>query len=27
LGFEQVWNLGGGMIEWRDAQLPVERGP
>ena len=27
LGFEQVWNLKGGMIEWKDAQLPVERGP
>ena len=26
LGFEHVWNLKGGMIEWRDAQLPVERG-
>jgi sulfur dioxygenase len=25
LGFEHVWNLKGGMIEWRDAQLPVER--
>ncbi len=24
LGFERVWNLKGGMIEWRDAQLPVE---
>jgi sulfur dioxygenase len=27
LGFERVWNLKGGMIEWKDAQLPVERGP
>jgi rhodanese-related sulfurtransferase len=27
LGFEQVWNLRGGMIEWKDAQFPVERGP
>jgi sulfur dioxygenase len=26
LGFEHVWNLKGGMIEWKDAQLPVERG-
>jgi sulfur dioxygenase len=26
LGFEQVWNLKGGMLEWTDAQLPVERG-
>ena len=25
LGFEHVWNLRGGMIEWKDAQLPVER--
>jgi sulfur dioxygenase len=25
LGFEHVWNLKGGMIEWKDAQLPVER--
>jgi len=25
LGFERVWNLKGGMIEWKDAQLPVER--
>lgn len=25
LGFEQVWNLKGGMLEWKDAQLPVER--
>jgi glyoxylase-like metal-dependent hydrolase (beta-lactamase superfamily II)/rhodanese-related sulfurtransferase len=24
LGFEHVWNLKGGMIEWKDAQLPVE---
>jgi sulfur dioxygenase len=27
LGFERVWNLKGGMIEWKDAQLTVERGP
>ncbi len=26
LGFEHVWNLKGGMLEWKDAQLPVERG-
>jgi sulfur dioxygenase len=25
LGFEHVWNLKGGMLEWKDAQLPVER--
>jgi sulfur dioxygenase len=25
LGFEHVWNLKGGMIEWQDAQFPVER--
>jgi rhodanese-related sulfurtransferase len=25
LGFEHVWNLKGGMIEWKDAQLPIER--
>lgn len=25
MGFEHVWNLKGGMIEWKDAQLPVER--
>jgi len=25
LGCEQVWNLKGGMIEWNDAHLPVER--
>ena len=25
MGFEHVWNLKGGMIEWNDAQLPVER--
>jgi len=25
LGFERVWNLKGGMIEWKDAQLSVER--
>jgi rhodanese-related sulfurtransferase len=24
LGFEHVWNLNGGMIEWKDARLPVE---
>jgi rhodanese-related sulfurtransferase len=26
LGFEHVWNLKGGMLEWKDANLPVERG-
>jgi rhodanese-related sulfurtransferase len=26
LGFEHVWNLKGGMIEWKDARLPVESG-
>ncbi len=25
LGFERVWNLKGGMLEWNDAGLPVER--
>jgi sulfur dioxygenase len=25
LGFENVWNLKGGMLEWKDAELPVER--
>ncbi len=25
LGFEKVWNLKGGMLEWNDARLPVER--
>ena len=25
LGFEQVWNLRGGMLDWNDAGLPVER--
>jgi sulfur dioxygenase len=25
LGFEHVWNLKGGMLEWKDAQFPVER--
>jgi rhodanese-related sulfurtransferase len=24
LGFEHVWNLKGGMLEWKDAHLPVE---
>ncbi len=24
LSFEHVWNLKGGMIEWKDAHLPVE---
>ena len=24
LGFEHVWNLKGGMIEWKDERLPVE---
>jgi sulfur dioxygenase len=26
LGFERVSNLKGGMLEWKDAHLPVERG-
>jgi rhodanese-related sulfurtransferase len=26
LGFEHIWNLKGGMLEWKDANLPVERG-
>ncbi len=25
LGFERVWNLKGGMLEWNEAGLPVER--
>ena len=25
LGFEHVWNLKTGMLEWNAAQLPVER--
>jgi glyoxylase-like metal-dependent hydrolase (beta-lactamase superfamily II)/rhodanese-related sulfurtransferase len=25
MGFEHVWNLKGGMIEWNEAQLPIER--
>jgi sulfur dioxygenase len=25
LGFEQVYNLQGGMIDWNDRRLPVER--
>src|SRR5260370_4155060 len=25
LGFEHVWNLKAGMLEWKDAQLPIER--
>jgi len=25
LGFEQVWNLKGGMLDWKNASLPVER--
>ena len=25
LGFEHVWNLKGGMLEWNDARLPVDR--
>ena len=24
-GFRDVWNLAGGMIAWRAAQMPVER--
>jgi rhodanese-related sulfurtransferase len=26
LSFEHVWNLKGGMLEWKDAKFPVERG-
>jgi sulfur dioxygenase len=25
LGFENVYNLKGGMLDWNDAQLPIER--
>jgi rhodanese-related sulfurtransferase len=25
LGFEHVFNLKGGMLDWDDARLPVER--
>lgn len=25
-GFERVYRLGGGMIEWQSAQLPLVRG-
>jgi sulfur dioxygenase len=25
LGFEHVWNLKGGMLDWTDARMPVER--
>jgi glyoxylase-like metal-dependent hydrolase (beta-lactamase superfamily II)/rhodanese-related sulfurtransferase len=25
LGFEQVYNLAGGMVDWNDRKLPVER--
>jgi glyoxylase-like metal-dependent hydrolase (beta-lactamase superfamily II)/rhodanese-related sulfurtransferase len=25
LGFERVWNLRGGMLEWNEANLPVDR--
>jgi sulfur dioxygenase len=25
LGFDRVWNLKGGMLEWADARMPVER--
>lgn len=25
LGFEHVWNLKGGMLDWSDARMPVER--
>ncbi|MGH7864053.1 MAG: MBL fold metallo-hydrolase [Candidatus Binataceae bacterium] len=25
LGFERVWNMKGGMLDWNEAQLPVER--
>jgi rhodanese-related sulfurtransferase len=25
MGFEQVYNLQGGMIDWNDRELPIER--
>jgi glyoxylase-like metal-dependent hydrolase (beta-lactamase superfamily II)/rhodanese-related sulfurtransferase len=25
LGFDRVWNLRGGMLDWTDARMPVER--
>lgn len=25
LGFDHVWNMKGGMLDWADAHLPVER--
>ena len=25
LGFERVWNMKGGMLDWNDAHLPVQR--
>jgi sulfur dioxygenase len=25
LGFEHVWNLKGGMLEWKAANFPVDR--
>jgi len=25
LGFEHVWNMKGGMLDWNEARLPVER--
>jgi rhodanese-related sulfurtransferase len=25
LGFDQVYNLQGGMVDWNDRRLPVER--
>jgi sulfur dioxygenase len=25
LGFERVWNMKGGMLDWNEAHLPVER--
>ena len=25
LGFEHVWNMKGGMLDWNEAGLPVER--
>jgi len=25
LGFEKVWSMRGGMLDWDDARLPVER--
>jgi len=25
LGFDRVWNMKGGMLDWNEARLPVER--